>query len=50
MATTTRSKVGQGSRRKSAVLKHEELGLSKETLLEMYYYMLLARSLMMMMP
>ncbi len=45
MATTTRSKVGQGSRRKSAVLKHEELGLSKETLLEMYYYMLLARSL-----
>jgi 2-oxoisovalerate dehydrogenase E1 component alpha subunit len=45
MATTTRSKVGQGSRRKSAVQKHEELGLSKETLLEMYYFMLLARSL-----
>ena len=45
MATTTRSKVGQGSRRKSAVPKHEELGLSKETLLDMYYYMLLARSL-----
>ena len=45
MATTTRSKVGQGSRRKSAVSRHEELGLSKETLLEMYYYMLLARSL-----
>ena len=45
MATTTRSKVGQGSRRKSAVSKHEELGLTKDTLLEMYYYMLLARSL-----
>jgi 2-oxoisovalerate dehydrogenase E1 component alpha subunit len=45
MATTTRSKVGQGSRRKSAVPKHEELGLSKEVLLDMFYYMLLARSL-----
>jgi len=50
MATTTRSnsrsKVEPGSRRsKAAVLKHEELGLTKEQLLDMYYYMLLARSL-----
>ena len=46
MATTTKSKVEPGSRRsKAAVPKHEELGLSKEQVLEMYYYMLLARSL-----
>src|SRR5215218_8207487 len=46
MATTTPNKVGgQSSRKKTTVPKHEELGLSKEQLLEMYYYMLLARSL-----
>src|SRR3954451_14581339 len=45
MATTTGTKVGPGSRKKAALPKHEELGLSKETLQEMYYYMLLARSL-----
>ena len=46
MATTTKSKVEPGSRRgKAATRKHEQLGLSKDQLLEMYYYMLLARSL-----
>jgi 2-oxoisovalerate dehydrogenase E1 component alpha subunit len=45
MATTTKQKVEPGSKKKSAGPKHEELGLSKEQLLEMYYYMLLARSL-----
>ncbi|HYP41603.1 MAG TPA: thiamine pyrophosphate-dependent dehydrogenase E1 component subunit alpha [Chloroflexia bacterium] len=45
MATTTKPKVEPGSKKKSARPKHEELGLSKEQLLEMYYYMLLARSL-----
>src|SRR3954464_11636266 len=45
MATTTGTKVGPGSRKKAALPKHEELGLSKETLQEMYYYMVLARSL-----
>ena len=48
MATTTKAKVEPGSRGnkgKAAVSKHEELGLSKEQLLEMYYFMLLARSL-----
>src|SRR5947209_6972946 len=46
MATTTKPKVEPGSRKgRSSKLKHEELGLSKEQLLEMYYYMLLARSL-----
>src|SRR5690242_17632446 len=46
MATTTRSKVEPGSRKgKGAQPKHEQLGLGKEKLLEMYYYMLLARSL-----
>src|SRR5438874_6627546 len=46
MATTTKSKVEPGSRKsRAAVPKHEELGLSKEQLLDMYYYMLLARSL-----
>src|SRR5215204_3978528 len=50
MATTTRSnsrsRVEPGSRKtKAAVPKHDALGLNKEQLLEMYYYMLLARSL-----
>src|SRR6476660_6935703 len=46
MATTTKSKVEPGSRKsRAAVPRHEELGLSKEQLLDMYYYMLLARSL-----
>src|SRR3954466_6439736 len=45
MATTTGTKVGPGSRKKAASPKHEELGLSNETLQEMYYYMLLARML-----
>src|SRR3954462_13441488 len=48
MATTTKSKVEPGSRNnkaKAAAPKHEQLGLDKEQLLEMYYYMLLARSL-----
>src|SRR5205085_11279378 len=38
------SRKAKPSERKS-VPKHEELGLSKEQLLDMYYYMLLARSL-----
>lgn len=50
MANSTRAKVEPGSRRSKASQpqarsRHEELGLSKEQLLEMYYYMLLARSL-----
>jgi 2-oxoisovalerate dehydrogenase E1 component alpha subunit len=45
MATTTGTKVGPGSGKKAAVPKPEELGLSNDTLKEMYYYMLLARSL-----
>jgi 2-oxoisovalerate dehydrogenase E1 component alpha subunit len=45
MATTTRSKVGPANRKKAPQSKHEAIGLSKERLLEMYYYMLLARSL-----
>src|SRR3954468_4562119 len=47
MATTTKSKVEPGSRRSKAAVpkRHEALGLNKEQLLEMYYYMLLARSL-----
>lgn len=45
MATTTGTKVGPGSRKKATLPKHEELGLSRETLQEMYYFMLLARSL-----
>jgi 2-oxoisovalerate dehydrogenase E1 component alpha subunit len=51
MATATKSKAGQERQRsanrkqRTAVPKHEELGLSKEQLLDMYYYMLLARSL-----
>src|SRR5690242_20737749 len=45
MATTTGTKVGPGSRKKAATPKHEQLGLDNETLKEMYYYMLLARSL-----
>jgi 2-oxoisovalerate dehydrogenase E1 component alpha subunit len=47
MATTTaKSKVETNNRKpKGGALKHEELGISKEQLLEMYYYMLLARSL-----
>src|SRR5438876_2119975 len=47
MATPTKAKVEPGNRKTkpAAMLKHEELGLSKEQLLEMYYYMLLARSL-----
>jgi 2-oxoisovalerate dehydrogenase E1 component alpha subunit len=46
MATTTKSKVEPSSRKsRSAKSRHEELGLSKEDLLDIYYYMLLARSL-----
>jgi 2-oxoisovalerate dehydrogenase E1 component subunit alpha len=50
MATTTaRQKVEPASRKQRAAskakTKHEQLGLGKEQLLEMYYYMLLARSL-----
>lgn len=48
MATSTKPKVESSNRRSkagSARPKHEELGLSKEQMLEMYYYMLLARSL-----
>jgi 2-oxoisovalerate dehydrogenase E1 component alpha subunit len=48
MATTAKPKVDTSSRKdkgKAAAPKHEELGLGKEQLLEMYYYMLLARSL-----
>src|SRR3954454_9151570 len=47
MATTAKSKVEPGSRRSRSANKprHEALGLNKEQLLEMYYYMLLARSL-----
>src|SRR5947199_799489 len=47
MATPTKSKAEPGNRKTkpAAMLKHEELGLGKEQLLEMYYYMLLARSL-----
>jgi len=45
MATTTGAKVAPGSRKKAAVPKHEQLGLSNDVLKEMYYYMLLARSL-----
>lgn len=48
MATPTKSKVEPGSRNnktKATAPKHEQLGLSKEEVLEMYYYMLLARSL-----
>jgi 2-oxoisovalerate dehydrogenase E1 component alpha subunit len=45
----TGSKVASGSRKRISeskpVPKHEALGLSKEALLDMYYYMLLARSL-----
>ena len=46
MATTTKPKVEPGNRKvRAGKSRHEELGLSKEQLLEMYYYMLLARSL-----
>jgi 2-oxoisovalerate dehydrogenase E1 component alpha subunit len=48
MATTAKSKVDTNSRKEkasAAAPRHEELGLGKEQLLEMYYYMLLARSL-----
>src|SRR5437763_15514925 len=46
MATTAKSKAEAGSRKEQAAKpKHEQLGLSNETLQEMYYYMLLARSL-----
>src|SRR5919201_359632 len=51
MATATKSKAAQERQRsnnrkhRAEVPKHEQLGLSKEQLLEMYYYMLLARSL-----
>src|SRR5918911_1527953 len=44
--TTTKSKVEPGSRKsRAAAPRHEQLGLSKDQLLEMYYYMLLARSI-----
>ena len=43
---TTRTRVEPGSKREQALKpKHEQLGLSVEQLKEMYYYMLLARSL-----
>jgi 2-oxoisovalerate dehydrogenase E1 component alpha subunit len=46
---STGTKVGSGSRKRASetksVPKHEALGLDKETLLEMWYYVLLARSL-----
>lgn len=46
---STGTKVGSGSRKRASetksLPKHEALGLNKETLLEMWYYMLLARSL-----
>src|SRR5215218_3429006 len=46
MATTAKSKAEAGSRKEQAAKpKHEQLGVSKEQFLEMYYYMLLARSL-----
>jgi 2-oxoisovalerate dehydrogenase E1 component alpha subunit len=45
MATTASEKAATTSRKKAAAPPHEELGLTKEQLLEMYYYMLLARSL-----
>src|SRR5215212_6744808 len=48
MATSTKAKVDSNSRRSkssAAKIKHESLGLDKEQLLDMYYYMLLARSL-----
>src|SRR5919202_703881 len=46
MASTTKSKVEPGSRKsRAAAPRHEALGLSKEQLLDMYYHMLLARSL-----
>jgi 2-oxoisovalerate dehydrogenase E1 component alpha subunit len=46
MATAAKQRAATNSRKKAgATPKHEELSLSKEQLLEMYYYMLLARSL-----
>ncbi len=46
MSTPTKQKVESGSRKaKAKQPRHEELGLGKEQLQEMYYYMLLARSL-----
>src|SRR3954465_10446314 len=46
MATTTKPKVEPGSRKsRAATPRHEALGLTKEQVLEMYYYMLLARAL-----
>lgn len=51
MASSTRSGVASGSRKSKSNQpqppqpKHLELGLSKERVLDMYYYMLLARSL-----
>jgi 2-oxoisovalerate dehydrogenase E1 component alpha subunit len=52
MATTAKEKAEPAARKgrassngKNVAPKHEQLGLSKEQLLDMYYYMLLARSL-----
>lgn len=46
MATTTRSKTETGNRKqRAATPRHVELGLTEESMKEMYYYMLLARSL-----
>ena len=48
MATTAKEKAESQARKgqvAAGVSKHDELGLNKEQLLEMYYYMLLARSL-----
>jgi 2-oxoisovalerate dehydrogenase E1 component alpha subunit len=46
MASTTKAPVEPRTRKsRAAAPRHEALGLSKEQLLEMYYYMLLARSL-----
>jgi 2-oxoisovalerate dehydrogenase E1 component alpha subunit len=46
MATTAKAKTASNGRKKAAATPlHEQLELSKEVLLDMYYYMLLARSL-----
>lgn len=46
MATTAKPKVDTGSLKdKAAAPMHQQMGLEKEQLLDMYYYMLLARSL-----
>jgi 2-oxoisovalerate dehydrogenase E1 component alpha subunit len=44
-ASSRRGKAAANGKAASTVPKHEQLGLSKDQLMEMYYYMLLARSL-----